>query len=103
MPDPRLPDYTHLVPTGPLQDREVDLTHVAEVPASAPAEAAALHFGNGATETVCGLPHASVNVTERRAVFQAAKSGALAAHPRVCDACFAKMEGMGQGAYRSRG
>src|SRR6185369_17159973 len=49
MPDPRLPDYTHLVPTSAPPDREVDLTHVAHV--ERPAPESVLHLGKGPAET----------------------------------------------------
>ncbi len=101
MHDPRLPDYSHLVPTGPLPDREVDLTHVAHVASSA-AESV-LHLAGGPAETACGEPRGQLKVTDHRNVFAAAKAGRLAAYPRVCDACHARVEGTGGAAYRSRG
>jgi hypothetical protein len=101
MPDPRLPDYTHLVPTGALPDRELDLTHVAQV--ESPAGESVLHLGNGPAETRCGQPRAQLKVTDQRTVFAQAKAGRLAAYQHVCDACHAQVEGMGGGAYRSRG
>ncbi len=101
MADPRLPDYTHLVPTGALPDREVDLTHVAHVGGPAPEHL--LHLANGPLDTACGLPRAGLEVTDHRNVFDAARAGRLAAYRSVCDACHAQVEGTGGGAYRSRG
>lgn len=101
MPDPRLPDYTHLVPTGALPDREVDLTHEAHV--EGPSAESVLHLADGPTETACGKSRAGLEVTDHQNVFAAARAGRLAAYPRVCDACHARIEGAGSGAYRSRG
>src|SRR5690242_11767544 len=101
MPDPRLPDYTHLVPTGPLPDREIDLTHVAHV--EAPAPEIVLHLAGGAAETACGQPRGGLKVTEHRGTFDAAKAGRLSAYPRVCDPCYMQVEGRSGGVYRSRG
>jgi hypothetical protein len=100
MPDPRLPDYTHLVPTGPLPDRETDLTHVAHV--EQPAAARVLHLGSGPADTACGEKRAELLVTDSRNVFAAARAGNLSAYPHVCDACYATIEGTNRGAYRSR-
>lgn len=101
MPDPRLPDYTHLVPTTTPPDREVDLTHVAHV--ESPAAESVLHLGKGPAETACGEARGHLKVTDHRNVFDQARAGRLAAYPRVCDACHAQVEGTGSGAYRSRG
>jgi hypothetical protein len=101
MPDPRLPDYTHLVPTGAAPDREVDLPHVAH--AESPAPETVLHLGNGPAETACGEARSHLRVTDHRNVFEEARAGRLAAYPRVCDACHAQVEGTGGGAYRARG
>jgi hypothetical protein len=101
MPDPRLPDYTHLVPTTAPPDREVDLTHVA--PVERPAPEGVLHLGNGPAETACGQPRAHLKVTDHRNVFDGARAGRLAAYPHVCDTCHAQVEGTGRGAYRSQG
>jgi hypothetical protein len=38
-----------------------------------------------------------------RILFAQAKAGRLAAYRHVCDACYAQVEGMSGGAYRSRG
>lgn len=101
MPDPRLPDYTHLVPTAAAPDREVDLTHVAHV--ESPAPAGVLHLGHGPSETACGKARGHLKVTDHRNLFDQARAGRLTAYPHVCDACQAKVEGTGGGAYRSRG
>jgi hypothetical protein len=100
MPDPRLPDYTHLVPTTAPPDREVDLTHVAQVRSAAPESE--LHLGHGPTETACGQPRGHLKVTDHRNLFDEARAGKLAAYRQVCDACHATVEGTGGGAYRSR-
>ena len=99
MPDPRLPDYSHLVPTSAPPDREVDLTHVAQVARAAPASV--LHLGKDAGQTACGQPRAHLKVTDHRNVFDGARAGRLASYPQVCDACHAQVEGTGAGAYRS--
>jgi hypothetical protein len=101
MPDPRLPDYTHLVPTTAPPDREVDLTHVAHV--EGPGPESVLHLGKGPAETACGEARGHLEVTDHREVFEQARAGRLAAYPCVCDACHAHVGGTSGGAYRSRG
>ncbi len=101
MPDPRLPDYTHLVPTGPIVDRETDLTHTA--PVEAPRAPRLLHLAGEAGHTACGLARHDLQVTDHRNVFMGARAGRLSAYRHTCDACQAQVEGTGEGAYRSRG
>ncbi len=101
MPDPHFPDYSRLVPTGPLPDREQDLTHMAQ--AESPAPETVLHLAGEPEETACGIPRGQLKVTNHRNIFVEARAGRLAAYRHVCDACFAQVEGTGGGAYRSRG